>query len=187
MPEKGVFPVFGWRSVTSNEGEAMTDLASAVVAEARQRLAHLPAQVKACLHELSDEQVWWRADPGSNSVGNLVLHLVGSTRHFVGKGIGGGGYRRDRPAEFSESGRRPRAELVRLVDEAVQEADRVFATLDEPRLLEVTARAGDAQRILGLVQRTTHHWAVHCGQIVYATKLLKAGALDELWMKTLPR
>lgn len=165
----------------------MTELGAALVAEARQRLAHLPAQVRACLERLSEEQIWWRANPGSNAIGNLVLHLVGSTRHFVGKGIGGGDYRRDRPAEFAEAGPMPKAELLRLMDEAVAEADRLCAGLDAERLLERTDRAGEAQSVLGIVLRTTHHWAVHCGQIVYATKLLEAGAVEELWMKTRPR
>ena len=39
--------------------------------------------------------------------------------------------------------------------------------------------------MLALVLRTSHHWAVHTGQIVYATKLLTQGSLDELWMKTM--
>jgi hypothetical protein len=162
-------------------------LSQAVVSEVRQRLVQLPSQVRACLEALSDEQLWWRPNPAANAVGNLVLHLVGSTRHFVSMGIGGGSYSRDRPAEFAEAGPRPRAELLRLLDEAVAEADAVFAGLDAGRLLEVTSRAGDPQSVLGIVLRTTHHWAVHCGQIVYATKLLKQGALHELWMKTLPR
>jgi uncharacterized damage-inducible protein DinB len=162
-------------------------LAAAVIAEARQRLDHLPRQVRACLEALSEEQIWWRPHAQANSVGNLVLHLVGSTRHFVGRGVGGSDYRRDRPAEFAERGPRPRAELLRLMDEGVAEADGVLAQLGAERLLEVSERAGDAQSVLGMVLRTTHHWAVHCGQIVYAAKLLQQDAVRELWMKTLPR
>jgi hypothetical protein len=38
---------------------------------------------------------------------------------------------------------------------------------------------------MALVQRTSHHWAVHTGQIVYAAKMLQAGAVDELWYKSM--
>ena len=41
------------------------------------------------------------------------------------------------------------------------------------------------QTVLALVLCTSHHRAVHTGQIVYATKLLTEGSLDELWMKTM--
>jgi len=53
-------------------------------------------------------------------------------------------------------------------------------------LLEVREVPRDApQTVLALVLRTSHHWAVHTGQIVYATKHLTQGGLDELWMKTM--
>ena len=42
-----------------------------------------------------------------------------------------------------------------------------------------------SQTVLALVVRTSHHWAVHTGQIVYATRLITQAGLDELWMKTM--
>jgi uncharacterized damage-inducible protein DinB len=147
--------------------------------------AGYPAQVRAALDALTDEQIWARANPTSNSVGNLVLHVCGSTRHFLGRGVGGTDYRRNRPQEFAERGPVPRAELMRILDETVAEADRTLAALDPARLLEVSTRAGDAQTVLALILRTAHHWALHTGQIVYAAKAMKDGVFDELWQKTM--
>ena len=165
----------------------MESLARAVIQEAQTRFSHLPAQVRACLQELSEEQLWWRPNATSNSVANLVLHVVGSTHHFLGCAVGGSDYRRHRKAEFSELGPLPRAELLRRLEECVEESRSVLAALDPARLTEVSDRGGEPQTLLGLILRTTHHWAVHTGQIVYVTKTLREGCLDDLWIKTLPR
>jgi len=167
------------------DGEAA--LGAAVIDEARRRLVHgFPAQVRACLDRLDDGQVWWRPHPDGNAIGNLVLHVCGSTRHFVGRAVGGTGYERDRKAEFAERGPISRAELLRVLDETVAETDRILGGLDPTRLLEMREVPRDApQTILALVLRTSHHWSVHTGQVVYATKHLTQGGLDELWMKTM--
>jgi uncharacterized damage-inducible protein DinB len=162
------------------------ELGRALLDEARERLVKgFPAQVEACLDLLTDDQIWWRANDGSNSVGNLVLHVCGSSRHFIGRGLGGSDYRRDRPREFSERGPLPKDDLKRLVRETAEETGRVLSGLDPERLLEVGDRAGEPFTALALVQRTSHHWAVHTGQIVYAAKMLQAGAVDELWYRSM--
>ena len=81
----------------------MSDVGASLIKEARRRLTqHFPAQVRACLDALSDEDLWWRPNEESNSVGNLVLHVCGSSRYFVGHGIGNSGYQRDRPGALNE-------------------------------------------------------------------------------------
>jgi uncharacterized damage-inducible protein DinB len=166
----------------------MSDLGRALLDSARTALGKtFPDQVRASLDALTDEQIWWRANEQSNAVGNLVLHLVGSTRHFLGRGVGGSDYERDRPGEFAERRALPREELKRRLDEAVAEAGRVLDALAPERLLETTERAGGSFTLLALVLRVSHHWALHAGQIVYATKAIKAGAFDELFFKTVAR
>jgi len=162
-------------------------LGAVVIDEARRRLVHgFPGQVRECLARLDDGQLWWRPHADSNAVGNLVLHVCGSSRHFLGRVVGGTGYERDRKAEFAQRGPRPRVDLLRVLEETVAETDRVLGALDPARLLEVRDVPRDSpQSVLALVLRTSHHWAVHTGQIVYATKLLTEGGLDELWMKTM--
>ena len=54
------------------------------------------------------------------------------------------------------------------------EAERVLGALDPARLLEVTDRAGEPQTALAILLRTAHHWGVHTGQIVFATKARSA-------------
>ena len=164
----------------------MDDLGRLVIEEVRGRLVSgFPQQARACLDALSDEQIWWRPNPESNSVGNLVLHLCGSTRHFLGRAVGGTDYRRDRPAEFAEKGPIRRERLRAILDETVAETDRVLASLAPGRLPEVTDRAGEPFTVLNLLLRTSHHWAAHVGQMVFAAKSLREGVFVELWRKTM--
>ena len=51
---------------------------------------HLP-RIERCLGMMSEEEIWWRPNSSSNSVGNLVLHLNGNVRQWVVSGLGGGG------------------------------------------------------------------------------------------------
>jgi uncharacterized damage-inducible protein DinB len=164
----------------------MSDVGESLIKQARRMLTQqLPFQVRECLQALSDDDLWWRPNEASNSVGNLVLHLCGSTRHFLGRGVGGSDYQRDRPGEFAERGPIPRADLLRVLDETVAETGRVLDGLSPQSLGETTDRAGDPQTLQLLVSRTTHHWALHTGQIVYITKLRRPGAFEELWMRAL--
>jgi hypothetical protein len=155
----------------------MDDIGTALVSEVRQRLVTaMPAQVRTAVEGLTDEQVWWRPNDASNSIGNLVLHVCGSTRHFLGRGVGGSDYVRDRPAEFAARGPIPRAELLRLLDDTVAEVAGVLETLDPRRLMETSDRAGEPFTVLTLLLRVSHHWAVHSGQILYAAKAIRVTA-----------
>ena len=72
-----------------------------------------------------------------------------------------------------------------ILDETVAETDRVLASLPPARLQEVTERAGEPFTVINLLLRTSHHWAAHVGQMVYAAKALRDGVFDELWRKTM--
>ena len=40
-------------------------------------------RLKECVAPLTDEQVWWRPNQASNSIGNLLLHLDGNVRQWL--------------------------------------------------------------------------------------------------------
>lgn len=166
----------------------MDELGLSLIAEVRHRLVKgFPEQMRTALSALSDEEIWARHNDRSNSLGNLVLHLCGSTRHFLGRGVGGSDYVRDRASEFAEEGPIPREELLGRLDETVAEAERVLEGLAPGRLLETTDRTGKPFTVTELLLRVSHHWAVHVGQIVFDVKARKPGAFEELWMKTMEK
>lgn len=153
--------------------------------ELRDRLLRMyPAQIRACLEELSDDQLWWRPNDQTNSVGNLVLHLSGNINHYLGRGVVGTGYMRNRKAEFHEKGPIPRVDLVARWESSLEVAQRAFDSLTPERLLEVADLGRESQPIARLFVGVTTHYNSHVGQIIYVTKMLKAGAFaDELWRR----
>ncbi|HMG33514.1 MAG TPA: DUF1572 family protein [Blastocatellia bacterium] len=143
----------------------------------------LPAQIRECLTQLSDDQLWWRANDESNSIGNLVLHVSGSIRHYLVHRIGGMEYKRDRAAEFSERGPIPREHLLEIFNETMRQADQVLAGFDENRLVEPTDEPAYFPTVFHAVVGIGVHLSFHAGQIVYATKMLREGGLDDLWIR----
>src|SRR5438045_3174932 len=75
--------------------------------------------VKETAAPLSEGEFWARPVEPGNSVGHLVLHLVGNLNHFVGAQLGGTGYARDREREFTEAQPPPKDEVLRRLDETV--------------------------------------------------------------------
>ena len=98
----------------------MSTIGTAFLEESRALLArdYLP-KIERCLTLLTDEQIWWRANPASNSIGNLLLHLTGNLNYYFGTEMGGTGYVRNRPLEFAETSRIPKDELLKHFDEAI--------------------------------------------------------------------
>lgn len=152
---------------------------------ARSRLViHMTEQVRTCVDALNDQMIWWRPNEQSNSIGNLVLHCAGSTRYYIGHVVGGSDFVRDRDAEFAARQEIPGTELLTHLDSAVAEADRVLTEFDPARLLDITDRGPKPTTYMQVIGLQLVHYATHAGQIAYATKLLKADAIDDIWRKT---
>ena len=158
---------------------------AAFVDIARLRLCiHLTGQARACLDALRPEQIWWRPNEGSNAIGNLVLHCVGSTRFYIGRIIGGSDFVRDRQSEFAERRELPAAQLRANLDMAIEEADAALRAFDPVRLLEVTEETPEPMTLAEVIALQLSHYALHVGQIAYATKLINADAIHEIWRRT---
>jgi uncharacterized damage-inducible protein DinB len=150
-----------------------TNLARPFLAQARHLLlqVHLP-RIAACMRQLSPEQIWWRANPVSNSVGNLALHLEGNVRQWIVSGLGGTPDRRQRDKEFSELGPISRRTLLARLRNAISEADRVLRKLNGVALARTYSIQGF--RVTGLrgVFHVAEHFSHHAGQIILLTKML---------------
>jgi Protein of unknown function (DUF1572) len=159
-------------------------LEQAALAAFRSRITRiLPDQIRACIEALTEEQLWWRPNEKSNSVGNLVLHVSGSTRHYLSRSIGHIQYNRDRPAEFSERGPLPKQQLLAIFDETIDQAASVLDSFEMSRFMEETKEPG-YQTVFEQLFGIAIHFAAHAGQVVYATKALKESSVDELWIST---
>jgi uncharacterized damage-inducible protein DinB len=160
----------------------MNDIALAAL---RSRITGVfPAQIRTALASLTDEQLWWRPNEKSNSIGNLVLHLTGSLNHYFNRNLGGLDYHRDRAAEFAERRVLPKSEVLALFDEMVANAERTFDRLTIEALGGPSPEPTMHTIVFEDVMNVALHFSTHTGQIVWIAKMLNEGALDEVWMKS---
>jgi uncharacterized damage-inducible protein DinB len=151
---------------------------------ARTRLiSDYPGQVNACLDVLTDEDIWWRPNPQSNAVGNLVMHLAGSNRYYLEQVIGGRDIGRNRDTEFAARDGGTRDQVRAVWNHAVRVCEEILNSLEPSQMMQETDRTGKQTTYAQILLHVTHHNAAHMGQIVWITKMRHAGALDELWMK----
>jgi len=150
----------------------MVDLAQAFVDQSRRfLLAEYLPKIERCVHALSDEDVWWRPNDASNSVGNLLLHLSGNVRQWIVSGVGGAPDARRRQQEFDARTPMATTALLARLRETLEDADRVLAELDGDRLLEPCRIQGLDVTVLEAVYHVVEHFSTHVGQIIYVTKL----------------
>ena len=124
-----------------------------------------------CLNQMSDDDLWWRPNEVSNSVGNLVLHLCGNLRQWIVSSVGGVAFKRDRDAEFAARGPVAKTELIASLKTAVEEVDRVLAKLDNGELLKRISVQKYEVSVLQAVYHVVEHFGYHLGQILYVYKL----------------
>jgi len=133
---------------------------------------YLP-RLRSCVESLTDEQVWWRPNETSNSVGNLLLHLNGNVRQWLLAPFKHLQDTRDRPSEFNQTGQIPASALLERLAATVHEASDVLLSLTEADLLARFEIQGYKVCGLEAVYQVVEHFGLHYGQIVYATKLLR--------------
>jgi hypothetical protein len=165
--------------------QQVNDISSLALEALRTRITKvLPAQIRSCIEQLNEEQLWWRPNDQSNSVGNLVLHVRGAVLHFLCRGVGDLEYKRDRPAEFATVDSIPKRQLLAIFDEMVEKAVQTFAGLSSSRLSEPSTEPAYYSIVFEDLFGVAIHLATHTGQIVYLTKMLKEGSVNELWIQT---
>lgn len=164
--------------MTTQNSQTETDVAETFIKRARQHLTeeYLP-KIERCVERLTDEQIWWRSSPESNSIGNLILHLSGNADQWIVCGLGGETDRRLRQTEFDERRVIPREELMALLQKTVASVDDTLARFDPEKLLLEYRIQGTTSSALAAIFHVTEHFSMHTGQIILLTKLLTASDL----------
>lgn len=130
-------------------------------------------RLRACVESLSDEQVWWRPNESSNSIGNLALHLNGNVGQWLVASFNRLEDRRDRPAEFNAQGGISAAALLAKLGTTMEQASEVLSRLTEADLLAPFDIQGYHVTGLDAVYQVVEHFGLHYGQILYITKMLR--------------
>src|SRR5947209_4356374 len=79
-------------------------------------------RLRSAVEPLSEEQLWWRPNEASNSIGNLLLHLNGNVGQWLVASFKRQEDRRNRPAEFAEQAGGPASELLARLGATMDEA-----------------------------------------------------------------
>lgn len=137
---------------------------------ARNELAQAMTKIEHCLSQLTDEQVWWRPQAGMNSIANLMLHLSGNLRQWIVVRIGGGEDRRNRPAEFADRSNRPKAELLKILRDTVEQADGVLKNLSPSQLLESRSIQAFEGKVIDAILHCVPHFVGHSQEIIHLTR-----------------
>lgn len=130
-------------------------------------------RLKQCLALLSEEEIWARPNPASNSAGNLVLHLCGNARQWIVSGLGGAPDDRRRDREFAETGPLPRAHLLDLLDRLEPDILEVLNRLSEEDLLKTYTIQGFQENGISVLVHVVEHFSYHVGQVSYLVKAKK--------------
>jgi DinB superfamily len=129
------------------------------------------------LQAFPSDEILWRPAPGvKNSAGNLVLHLEGNLREFIGRQLGNVAYVRARDREFTLNGL-SRGDLVQRMEQVKELVAKVVAQLSDSDLA-----AAYPERVLetelsslDFLMHLHGHLNFHLGQIDYLRRFLTEG------------
>ena len=135
------------------------------------------ASIRAELASVSEEQFWVKPFPFGNSFGHLVLHLTGNLNYYIGAQIAGTGYVRDRPLEFSDATRQPKAEVLKKFDQAIEVvSSAINSQTADDWSKEYSAVGAEARDRFEIVLQCATHLHHHMGQMLYLGFELKRRA-----------
>ena len=148
-----------------------TDLGARFLMESGRYLAdeYLP-KIRAAMIPLSAEDIWWRPNDASNSIGNLLLHLAGNIRQWIVAGVGGKPDTRDRADEFAARATMTIVGALGLLERAMADAAATLAAFPPERLAERVHIQGRDVTVFDAVYHVVEHCAMHTGQILWITK-----------------
>jgi uncharacterized damage-inducible protein DinB len=134
------------------------------------KLEQLTERTCECLDRLDNEQIWFRATDSENAVGNLILHLCGNVRQWIGFGVGNMPDVRHRDLEFSARGGAEAGELRERLRGTVTEAIAILRALEPGRLLETRKIQTYEVPVMQAIYHVVEHFSGHVAQIQFATK-----------------
>ena len=127
---------------------------------------------------LENQELNWRPSQSSNTIGNLLKHIVGSTSFWLLYVAGGLSINRDRPAEFESQDLQIvnlRAELntLKTVSERVFKGltDGILAQSRTFRMPWAPAEGAHQVTVHWCLMHAIEHTAGHIGQIFYIRKM----------------
>jgi len=131
------------------------------------------ARIEQCLDTLSQEEIWYKHNANTNSIGNLVLHLEGNIRQYIISGVGGTADIRVRDKEFQSGYSLSSEELVTKLTTTLYDANETVSKISLEELTEEVTIQGFPHTRLSAILHVIEHLSYHVGQITFYTKYVK--------------
>jgi uncharacterized damage-inducible protein DinB len=154
---------------------SVSDLNTTLVRDFERNYREAAQKIHVLIEPLTDDQIWARPYPYGNSIGHLLLHLTGNLSYYIGAEMGGTGYVRNRPLEFMDTSRAPKAELLGKFDQAIATVASVLKKqVEQDWSAAYTAKGFEdcGDRFTAFL-RCAAHLSHHTGQIIYLCKELE--------------
>jgi uncharacterized damage-inducible protein DinB len=130
-------------------------------------------RLKFCLSQINDKELWHKPNNYTNSIGNLVLHLIGNLSQWVLQAMGEREFVRERDNEFSTIGGFTCNELSLQIDHLEKELKTVIGSLTFYDLIAERPVQIFKENGISILVHVTEHFSYHLGQITLMVKLLK--------------
>ena len=137
---------------------------------------YLPRIQLSC-QPLSDADIWWRPVAGSNSIGNLLLHIEGNARQWLIGGVGQTPDHRDRDGEFAAQEGGGKLALLAQLTATFLRIDAMMARLSATQLDEPRVIQGASTTVFDAIYHVVEHVSMHTGQIIQLAKWRAPGAV----------
>jgi len=149
------------------------DIATLFLDFSRHKLfAQYWSRMHTTVEPLTEEQVWWRPNDASNSIGNLLLHLNGNVYQWLVASFNQLEDDRNRAAEFNQRGEMPASVLLDRLGSTMEQARLVLDRLTHADLVARYEIQGYHVSGLDAVYQVVEHFGLHYGQVVYIAKSL---------------
>jgi uncharacterized damage-inducible protein DinB len=126
-----------------------------------------------CVNMIDETEVWFTPNQSSNSVGVLIIHLIGNAQQWIVSTLGGLQDNRNRQAEFESINSFNKKELLSALAEL---KERIVFTLDElteEKLIQTYHVQCYDETGYAILLHVIEHFSYHTGQIAQLTKLIK--------------
>jgi uncharacterized damage-inducible protein DinB len=162
-----------------SEASALTEL---VEGQMIAYLNHAFGRIEKMVRSLPSEQLWVNPFEFGNSVGRIVVHLTGSLNHFIGSGVAGTGYVRDRDLEFSDPTNYPANDLLLRFRETIDLVTQTLKSQSSDDLAQPYDLGGPlVTSRFGIFLVCSTHVSNHIGQMAYLMHALGHGSTERAW------
>ncbi|UFT99619.1 DUF1572 domain-containing protein [Radiobacillus kanasensis] len=135
------------------------------------KMDEIQNRMRKVIDQLDEEDINWRPNKESNSIGNLVIHIDGNIHQRVEAQILGLPDRRDRDKEFNHTIQMKKDEIIQTLGASFSTFTEAVQGLNEEDLQRKTVVNGKEVSVLEVLMRCTNHYSEHLGQIMYIAKL----------------